>query len=104
MGQAAMDEMKAEVKRSGVKAAERAAKQAVAAALGLEFTDEPPGEEEQEAAMAATENATCAVGFEATTQWKDMQEQVTKLKKDNSEMREWCKQKDKGDEGRDAKN
>ena len=103
MGQAEMDEMEAEVKRSGVKAAEKAAKQAVAAALGLEFTDEPPGDEEQEAATAATGNATCAVGFKATTQWKAMQEQVTKLKKDNSEMREWCKQKDKGDEDRDAK-
>ena len=43
------------------------------------------------------------VGFETTTQWKDMPEQVSKLKKDNSEMREWCKQKDKGDASRDAK-
>ena len=103
MDQAELDEMKAEVTRSGVTAAERAAKQAVAAALGLEFTDEPPGEEPQEASMANAGNATCAAGFEATDQWKDMMEQVTKLKKDNTEMREWCKQKDKGDEGRDAK-
>ena len=103
MDQADLDELKAEVRRSGVKAAERAAKQAVAAALGLEFTDEPPGEEAQEASMAAAGNATCAVGFESSDQWKDMKEQVTKLKKDNTEMREWCKQKDKGDEGRDAK-
>ena len=75
----------------------------LAAALGLEFTDEPPWEEAQEASMAATGNATCAVGFEASDQWKDMKEQVTKLKKDNTEMCEWCKQKDKGDESRDAK-
>lgn len=111
-----MDEMKAEVTRSGIKAAERAAKQAVAAALGLEFVDEPPGEEPQEAAGwqrspdiglsgydGPIGNTTCAVGFEATDQWKDMKEQVTKLKKDISEMHEWCKQKDKSDENRDAK-
>ena len=114
MDQAELDEMKAEVKRSGVKAAERAAKQAVAAALGLEFTDEPPGEEPQAGRQRSPDigltgysvpagNTTCAVGFEATTQWKDMKKEVTKLKKDNSEMREWCKQKDRGDEGRDAK-
>ena len=103
MGQAELDEMKAEVKRSGIKAAERAAKQAVAAALGLEYTDEPPEGDVQEATMAAAGNATCAVGFEASNQWKDMQEQMTKPKKDTIEMREWCKQKDKGDEGRNAK-
>ena len=61
MSQAELDDMKTEVKKSGVKAAERsrAAKQAVAAALGLEFTDEPPDDEAQEAALAAAGNATC---------------------------------------------
>ena len=48
-------------------------------------------------------NTTCAVGFEATDQWKEMKEQVTKLKKDSGEMHAWCKQKDKSDEGCDAK-
>ena len=50
MEQSELDDIKADVKKSGVKAAERAAKQAVAAALGLEFVDEPPAGEPQEAA------------------------------------------------------
>ena len=101
--QTELDHIKAEVKTSGVKAAERAAKQAVAAALGMKYTDEPPEEDTRAAAMAAAGNSTCAVGFETSMHWKEMQAQVTKLKKDNTEMREWCKQKDKGDESRDAK-
>ena len=44
MEQVELDEIKADVKLSGVKAAERAAKQAVGAALGIEFTDEAPEE------------------------------------------------------------
>ena len=86
-----------------MKVAERAAKQAVAAALGMEYTDEPPEEDAHEAAMAAAGNATCAVGFKTSMHWKEMQAQVTKLKNDTTEMRDWCKQKDKGDESRDAK-
>ena len=116
MEQSELDDIKADVKKSGVKAAERAAKQAVAAALGLEFVDEPPAGEPQEAAGwkrstdigltgydVPTGNTTCAVGFKTSMHWKEMHAQVTKLKKDTTEMRDWCKQKDKGDEERDAK-
>ena len=104
MEQAELDDIKAEVKKSGVKAAERAAKQAVAAALGLDYVDEPPGEPQEEAGLQyPTANSTCAVGFETSMHCKEMQAQVTKLKKDTTEMRDWCKSKDKGDEERDAK-
>ena len=88
MEQTELDEIKADVKRSGVKAAERAAKQAVAAALGIEFTDEAPdGAAEAEHYTAAAMNATCAVDFAASTEWKEMKECRTKVDADNTETK-----------------
>ena len=88
MEQAELDEIKADVKRSGVKAAERAAKQAVAAALGIEFTDEAPdGAADAEHHTAAAMNATCAVDFAASAEWREMKEWRTKVDADNAETK-----------------
>ena len=85
MEQAELDEIKADGKRSGVKAAERAAKQAVAAALGIEFTDEAPEEAaDMEHHAAASVNATCAVDFAASAEWKEMKQWRTKVDADNA--------------------
>ena len=89
MEQAELDEIKADVKRLGVKAAERAAKQAVAAALGLEFVDEAPDEATDTAypAVAAAMNATCAVDFAASAEWKEMKQWRAKVDADSAETK-----------------
>ena len=69
--QAHLDIIKAEVNRSGIKAAERAAKQAVAAALGMEYTHEAPEEAHDTECAAAAGNAACAVDFAASAEWKE---------------------------------
>ena len=85
--QAHLDHIKVEVKRSGVKAAEKAAKQAVAAALGMEYVDEAP-EEAPEVEYAATAgNATCAVDFAASAEWKEMKKLCTKVEAANAEAK-----------------
>ena len=89
MEQSELDEIKADVKRSGVKAAERAAKQAVAAALGIEFIDEAPEEAADMAypAAAAAMNATCAVHFAASAEGKEMKQWRTKVDADSAETK-----------------
>ena len=121
--QAQWDTMKAEVKKSGVKSAERAAAQAVAAILGIDNPEGSDSEAEEgwqrspsidltgydvgpgpQDPMTAG-NATAAVGsgFESTVHWREMQASVASLKKEATETKEWRKTKDKSDEGRDAK-
>ena len=87
MEQAQLDVIKAEVKRSGINAAERAAKQAVAAALGMEYTDEAPDEAQEAEYAAASGNATCAVDFAASAEWKEMKQWRTKVEADSAEAK-----------------
>ena len=117
--------MRAKVKKSGVKAAERAVAQAVAAILGINNPDgsdsdaeEGPwqrlpsisltgynvGPDHPHKTMKAG-NTTAAVSsrFKSTVHWHKMQASMASLKKEASETKDWCKTKDKSDEGRDAK-
>ena len=89
MEQAHLDIIKADVKRSGVKAAEKAAKQAVAAALGMEYIDEAPEEaaEVEYAAAAGNATSTCAVDSAASAEWKEMKQWRTKVEADNAEAK-----------------
>ena len=113
--------MRAEVKKSGVKAAtERAAAQAVASLLGMDHPESQDSETEEgwqrPASIGLTGydvpqdpmtagNATAAVdsGFESSVHWREMQASGASLKKEATETKEWRKAKYKSDESRDAK-
>ena len=104
--QASWDTLKAEAKKLGVKAAERAAAQAVASLLGMDNPDSGADSEADEAQDSMTAgNATTVVGagFESSAHWREMEASVANLKKEATETKEWHKSKDKSDEGRDAK-